>query len=353
MVTLEPGVHHRLVVERPTVFASTSGPFATRPESGLALVGPWTDDEHIVPFILSSVHRAKLLEDPVAVLLGVSGSNEPSGHVAARAQGARALIEDEREAWVACATDFGGLADIEAYLDYLNAVHGWSCGVGSIDGAVDEDAASAVSNFQRDYNERFEGSIFVDGICGKQTLGAVFDVIRDEWERWLDKHGLTEPDVSRIEWVTAEVQIETPGRTGPGLDLWILERAAFAGGELSAERVAESSVTVWDTHDVPPEPSAWAAGPFTVVTDLPKGEVVPREEYTLRSSDGAFEESLALPDDAVLEGVQVLRFGAVPCEKLYTLTVSVHGGAASTLFSDTPYNQLHLLAPETDDDQGV
>ena len=353
VVTLAPGEHHRLVVDRPPVFASQGGPFTTRPESGLALVGPWSDDEHVIPFILGAVHHAKSLQDPVTLLVGLAHPGEPETLAPARARGVIALLDDDREGWVACATDFGGLADIEAYLHYLNAMHGWRCCVEAIDGAEDEDAASAVSSFQQEYNETFEGSLTEDGICGKQTLGAVFDVIRDELQRWLHKHDLTAEDLARVEWIAAEESLETPTRAGAGLASWTLERAAFEGGEVSAQRVADSKVTTWDDYEVPPEPWSWAGGPFTIVTDLPEGEVVPREEYTLRSSDGAFDETLALPDDAVMEGVQTLRFLAVPCDKVYTLTVSVHGASPDTLFTDVPYNKLHSFNQETGDDQGV
>ncbi len=350
VVTLAPGQHHRLVVDRPPVFASGRGPFSTRPESGLALVGPWSDDEHVIPFILGAVHHAKSLEKPVTLLVGLAHPGEPETFAPARARGVLAVLEDDREAWVACATDFGGLADVEAYLSYLNAMHGWRCSVGTIDGVDDEDAASAVLSFQQEYNETFEGSLTEDGICGEQTLGAVFDVIRDELQRWLYKHDLTAEDLAKIEWVAAKEPLESPARSGAGLDSWTLERAAFEGGEVSAQRVADSKVTAWDHYDVPPEPWSWAGGPFTIVTDLPGGEVVPQEKYTLRSTDAAFEETLSLPDDAVIDGVQTLRFHAVPCDKSYTLTVAVHGGSPSTLFSDTPYNKLHTLMQEARDE---
>ena len=39
--------------------------------------------------------------------------------------------------------------------------------------------------FQTECNERFDASVDVDGVCGEQTLGAVFQVLRFEFERWL------------------------------------------------------------------------------------------------------------------------------------------------------------------------
>jgi hypothetical protein len=130
-----------------------------------------------------------------------------------------------------------------------------------------------------------------------------------------------------------------------------LERGAFEGGDVAVERVASSRVLAWKHHDVPPEPWAWFAGPFTVVTDLPEGEIVPREEYRLLSSDGEFDSVLAIPDDAIVEGLQLLRFYAVPVEKNYSLTVRVHDGEPITLFSDIPYNELHHPPQEANSDE--
>jgi len=354
VVLVEPGHHHRIVVERPTVRAAASGLFQTRAGSGVALVGPWSDDEHVIPFLLGCVHGAADLTAPVGLLVGLQHAGEAAECGAARSRGVLALLQDDKDAWVTCATEFGGLADIEAFLHYLNAMHGWGCAVHAVDGAEDEDAASAVLAFQQEFNEKFDGSLLEDGVCGTKTLGAVFDVTRDDWAKWLKKHDLAQADVDRVQWAAADEAFASRQRGAGGLDVWLLEQESFEGGEVTAQRVYDSKVSLWDEYPVPPEPWAWAAGPFTIVTDLPEGEVVPREEYRLWSSDAAFDMTLAIPDDAVVQGVQTLRFLAVPADKDYSLSVSVHGDAPSVLFTGVPYNQLHNIAQEaTDDQEGV
>ncbi len=346
---LGAGQHHKIIVQRPAVKTARRGPFQTRPGSGLALVGP--GDEHIIPFVLGSVHAAAQLDAPVGLVVGLRAHGEAAGAGAARARGVGAIIEGDRDAWVACATDHGSLADVEAFLRYLNVMHGWGCFVADVDGAENDDAASAVLAFQQEYNLTFEASIDEDSVCGTQTLGAVFDVVRDEWNRWSHKHDLAEDDVQRLEWVVSKGAVDSEARGPGGVDIWVLEAEAFEGGDVSAARVGGSRVTRWQHHEVPPEPWAWAAGPFTIVTDLPPGEVVPREEYRLWSSDGGFDTTLVIPDDAVVEGVQTLRFLGVPCDKEYSLSVSIHGAEPSVLFSDTPYNQLHKIPQEALDEQ--
>lgn len=240
VVLLEPGIHHKIVVERPAVHASAEGPFQSRPESGLALVGPWSDDAHVIPFILGSVHAAAALTAPVALIVGLRGRGEAAQSAVARARGVGAIVADDQESWVSCATEFGSLADVEAFLRYLNAMHGWGCFVEAIDGAEDDDAETAVLAFQQEYNQKMGGPILEDGVCGTQTLGAIFDVVRNEWTKWLEKHGLAEDDVRRIEWVVNEDEVTTTGRGHGGVDIWVLEKGAFEGGEVSAARVGAS-----------------------------------------------------------------------------------------------------------------
>ncbi|MEM6296031.1 MAG: hypothetical protein AAGA54_32460 [Myxococcota bacterium] len=283
------------------------------------------------------------MSEPVAMLVGLRSPGENPKASVARAKGVLALIEGDREAWVETATEYGGLADIEAFLQDQNRMHGWDCFVSEVDGEEDEDAASSVLGFQREFNQRFAGNLLEDGICGTKTLGSVFDVLRDAWAKWLHKHGLGDEDISRVTWLAHDEALAVPSRGSGGLDIWTLERAAFEGGDVDAARVGESRCTVWTRFDVPVEPWSWAAGPFTIVTDVPAGEVIPREEYTLRSDDGSFDMTLAIPDDTLDEGLQTLRFHALPADKSYSLTVRVHDGEPQVLFEGVPYNRLHSI----------
>jgi hypothetical protein len=193
----------------------------------------------------------------------------------------------------------------------------------------------------------------VDGVCGTQTLGALFEVMCLEWDKWLSKHGLVQADVDALDvrYVdTAGLSRSLPALADlddePGIDLLVVPRAALGGEEATAELVYGSTVVRFETFAVPLEPWAWQQGPYTIVTDLLPDEPAAKEAYELRSMDGQFEAKLTLPDDAVNTGVLELEFVAVPCDKRYELRVTVHEGETYVLFSDVPYNQLHRLATE-------
>jgi len=352
-MALERATHHRLVVERPLVQRPTHAPLRAAPGSGLLVPAPWTDDVHPISYVLGGIHTARATDDALLLVVGHKAPSEPPALAAARSEAIRCLLHADAEAWVALATAHGSIRDVKAYLQYLNAMLGWSCHVDIVDETTGPATTKAVEAFQAEYNATFAREIDVDGVCGNQTLGALFEVMRFEWDRWLHKHGLAQADVDALDvrfFDTAALPPSLPGLAElegePGIDLLVVPRAALSGEEPTAELVYGSTVVRFETFEIPREPWAWQQGPYTIVTDLLPGEPAAKEVYALRSMDGEFEAKLTLPDDAIDRGVLELEFVAVPCDKRYELRVSVQDEGTWVLFSDVPYNELHRLATE-------
>lgn len=283
--------HNRVVVEPPRV-RRCAPVFACAPGSGLALPGPWSELAHPISWILAGVHQATLVEDPVVMVVGHATSSEPTTLAAARSESLRCIVEDDADAWVALATDTGSIRDIKAYLQYLNAVHGWACHVDAVDASVGPSTAESVEAFQAEYNEVFDASILVDGICGEETLEAIFRMLRFEWDKWLFKHDLAQDrvDALGIRFMSGADAPQTSAAIRvladqPCVDVLVLERADLDGHEGSPALVYGSKTVRLSPYEVPEEGFAWARGNYTIVTDLIAGEVVPKERYTLRSTD--------------------------------------------------------------------
>lgn len=218
----------------PAVARLDCGLFPGRMGSGLVLPGPWTRGLHPIPHLLAAIVETRSRDDAVLLVVGhtahLHGEADALGD--ARAETIRCLLDDDVDGWVRAATDTGALTDIQAYLGYLEADRGWSC--------------HDVESFQREYNERFEASIYVDGICGEQTLGAVFTVLRDELSAFSSKHGIAAESIASTSILyrgAARVDPRLPSLGGagglPGLDLLVVDRGTF-GDELTAEVVYDA-----------------------------------------------------------------------------------------------------------------
>ena len=136
-----------------------------------------------------------------------------------RAQCASYLLDGERDAWVALATDHGTPADMQRLLLYLSEAHGWLTNPGRTDGVMDKDVDAAVASFQQQYNDIFDAAVDVDGVCGEQTLGALFDCQTYELQVHLDTLGASSADLRWFE----------PGATAAATS--ILAHPAIAGSD--------------------------------------------------------------------------------------------------------------------------
>lgn len=363
-----------LVLERPVVERLVPAQARSDHGSGLSVPGPWTQLEGednprhpLAPFVHG---LRRLLDEPGARLLVVGHASADGGAKAnqalseARAAGFRHLLEGAREAWVELARDHGSLRDVVAYLDYLGTRRAWTCvceaPVAELSAKPSAASKATVSAFQSDYNQRFEAgeALAVDGVCGEKTLGAVFDVLRDELARWLDKLGTHLDALPRERIVYLGHGAELAGQSKDGeasahddeagdravefLLYWGL--AADVDEGLDALAIYTSPVLRWREWALPDEPDEWATGPFTIVSDLTPEEPALPETYRLEGDDGLLIERV-LPDEGVVEaGELTLHYEALPTHLRYTLTVIAHSGNESVIFEGLRYGQLHSSA---------
>jgi hypothetical protein len=347
---LDVTAHNRIVVERPTLWRPTTSPLIPAPTSGIFVPGPWNARTHPFPTLLTAIHHARESPGTTIVLVGHDEQGGKSGLGQARANGVQAILDNDSGAWVGIATDTGSLLDWHGYIDYLQRDRAWACELTKVDGVEDDASAVAIEGFQREYNVRFEASITEDGVCGTQTLGAIFAVLRFEWERWLDKHGLTPEDAQAVPVHIASAKAghtitrDLDGSPGaPGLDVVVIDADRI--GELDDGNVLYTS-TLPRVRGLPvhSEPDGWEYGPYTLVLDIPIDEVMVREIYVLSSSDGEWEDRLAAPDDAIDTGLMELRFSQVPTDKPLDLRVEIDRQEPHYLFRGLKYGQLHLKA---------
>ena len=273
---------------------------------------------------------------------------EPAAIAQHRIDSLAALVGNDEATWTSLAAAKGSLADVLAYIDYLGRERGFQCSAESISPAQSEESEAALASFQTDYNSRFGASIDVDGVCGEQTLAAVFAVLRFEWDRWLVKHALTEADVAavRFEYVTATDRsfAQAPNESDGGIDLVVVERDALGGRPVDVASLYANEVARHLPYAVPAEPGGWQSGPYTVITDLVAGEELLPEIYNLRATDGSFAQSRILPEEAFDNGFLELRFTDVPCDRRYRLDVEIVGVGIYEIFADLAYGDLHPFA---------
>ncbi|MBL4686941.1 MAG: hypothetical protein JKY37_20265 [Nannocystaceae bacterium] len=296
------------------------------------------------------MHRAGELDNARIVIIG-HDDEEQVGQ--ARANSIEMWLTGNRKAWVAIATEFGGLTDILAYLEFLDESRGWHCGVTAVDAVENAASKAAVAAFQTEFNERFEGKLLDDGVCGTETLGAVFDVLAHELARWLDKHGLPPDHVASldIEYLAAPAGVKVrgglDGASVPGLDVLVGEAAWMDGESMMPHSLYESEVLHVLPLVVSPEVGGWAIGALTVVSDLTPGETMLPETYILSSTDGSYESRLVLPDNATDTGLLELLFDDLPTDARFNLRVEIEGVGRYVVFTDLSYSGLHRNAVET------
>lgn len=97
-----------------------------------------------------------------------------------RAENVLALLRGDRERWVATAREKLKVLDIQLLMSWLTRSWGWQCDPGVLDGVNGPRTTAAIRMFQEAYNEHVGGDLTVDGIVGKQSLGAMFDLYMKE-----------------------------------------------------------------------------------------------------------------------------------------------------------------------------
>ena len=93
-----------------------------------------------------------------------------------RAEAVKALIDGVKDRWVDLADTQASIEDQQTFLSSLTQGYGWSCDPGPVDNADGPKTKSARKAFQRQFNEKYGGSLAVDGIFGEKSWGAMFEV---------------------------------------------------------------------------------------------------------------------------------------------------------------------------------
>ena len=351
-VDLTVGQHNRIVLLRPRVRRPTPAPIESYPNAALVVPSRLNQYRHPISVILAAIHASRDASDASLILVvGLVTGDEAPGLARHRTESVRCLVENDAAAWLTLATEAGSLLEVKAYLDYLAVRRGWPCSVSDIDSTAGPSTERSVLKFQEEFNRQFQRSIYEDGTCGTQTLESMFEVLRFEWDRWLDKHGVTQSQVEELEFVYASggslpadmASLEPLGGLA-GVDLVVLRKADLMGAEATPELIYGSQTARWGTFDVPVELGEWEFGTYTIVTDLEPDEADTLETYRLLSTDGSWASELEVGRDGVADGLVELQFTDVPCDKRYGLSVELDGVGRYTLFEDLAYSDFHRVA---------
>ena len=182
--SIQTGRTTDLVIERPRLPA-TVRPFGTYlPRSVLLLPRP--DAPHPWAAVIALLRFLELRVDQGALLVGHQGPDEPAGLAELRAEALRLFLADDEAGWVGIAAEHGRVQDTQVFLEHLHREHGWSTHVGEITDRADSTTARAVKEFQATYNLAFHRQVFEDGVIGRQTLGAIFEVAKTELVHWME-----------------------------------------------------------------------------------------------------------------------------------------------------------------------
>ena len=97
----------------------------------------------------------------------------------ARSKSVLALLEGDRNGFIDTCRIYHVADDDAVFVRYAARTRGWPC---EMDGDR-KASAQEIKEFQKSYNEEFGAHVAVDGIVGKQTLGAYYDILADDLAR--------------------------------------------------------------------------------------------------------------------------------------------------------------------------
>ncbi len=103
-----------------------------------------------------------------------------------RADNVRGALVGDKDAWVKSAMAKSVVADSQRMLKFAAFTLGWDCDPGAVDNEDGPRTRKAMKGFQRRYNDEVDESIAVDGVLGRQTWQAFFDVYMLELQDLLD-----------------------------------------------------------------------------------------------------------------------------------------------------------------------
>ncbi len=147
----------------------------------------------------------------------ITGHTDTSGGQASnvvlahkRAMSVKHALLGERDEWVAIADGQHRVEDYQQILTWIAKVWAADCDPEGVDNIHGPNTTRAVTNFQTLYNEEFEAEIDVDGVVGKQTWGAIFDVYMEILADILDV------DVDKLPAERAKLKFLDDAKAGVG-----------------------------------------------------------------------------------------------------------------------------------------
>jgi type VI protein secretion system component Hcp len=113
-----------------------------------------------------------------------------------RAEAVKTLLANDKQRWIDLADGQATITDAQTFLGSLTKRYGSQCDPGPVDGKDGPKTKAAREAFQRQFNEKFGGSLPIDGIFGEQSWGAMFEVVRalltDEYKTATESETLPE-----------------------------------------------------------------------------------------------------------------------------------------------------------------
>ncbi len=313
---VEPGL------ERFTVCRTAPTPFEV--SGALALPGDAPEHRHFIPVVLSALAAANNQGSAEAktvwvVVLG------PADVAASQLGSVESVVRGRRDAWVALATEDGSLEEIRAYFAHIRTYRGWII-------PKEGSPETQVRAFQREYNARLDATILEDGVCGEQTLGAVFDVLSDELHRWLPAFGLGKADLmgKQLRFVAAD---PTGVRRPPvsGLDAWVFDEAQLPSAPDLALLYEDPRAELVPIH-VP-----WSFEVDELVVRLRAESAEDLDGYVgvrLEQSGGSWEAEVPVVPGKV---EQNLVFNDVATDGRFTVSLVRQDGTREVLVADRPF----------------
>lgn len=339
------GIHtdasHRVIVEGPLIWQQEAGLLLVDPGSALCVPGPWTEWRHPFAALVSAVRCASAkVANPIVAIVGRMGSDSPALSLA-RADGLRCLIENQPADWVDLATSMGSLRDVLAYVEHLRRSRGWTCQVEEIEAIENEATRTSIEDFQRCYNERHDASIVSDGICGKQTLGAVFHVMRDELRIWMEAWSITEEQLKATQFVYLDDK-DAKTASDPGLEIFVCESDDFGESDPSGRALVDSRIATKKQYA--DAPYITEEGTLRIVFANYRApsstSYSPKDRYILEIDDGELSlEKTAAEVQPIEKRGAVLDFEGLKSEMKLTL-VHLHGDSNDTLFHGVRFSDL-------------
>ena len=327
-----------LTVAWPQITLPQGGVFRTRLGSGIALPDPRHETTHPAQVLVAALRFAAASpENRQVVAVGVRGEGEDEEAALSRAAMFNELLTRDRDAWVDRAVDKGSLGDVLGFLDYLSEQRGWACTSAKETREQGPAAEEAVLSFQQEFNTTFETSMFEDGVCGRQTLGAIFDLIVKDIELWesTTPKGLgVFADVSEL--LTLAPETHSLG-DGPGVELIVVELSTLHESDTLDEACAASLLEIAGESASPyPVRSSWPGHSVWVRIQMPEAEPT-ATPVAVRLVAKGFDFDAQVPLSAgfeIRDGVFDIEFEDVPSPSVVSIFLRFSDGHHLAVVTD-------------------